>query len=292
MAASITGLPITAALTAAPSAAKEAERLQLLTLVQQFEGMLLTEMLRDVRAGDEEEEASFGLGGSQMNDMMQSEFGAALSRAGGLGMGHLLATALARQQDGGAQAVTPARLAGPSSPAAAVAPPAGARPHGAAHSAADGRLTPGVGAGLMLPAAAVTSDYGWRNDPLNGRVKFHTGTDLRLAYGTDVHAAAPGVVVAAGDRPGYGLTVLVDHGQGRETLYAHLSTIDVAPGDRVDAGQLLARSGNSGRTTGAHLHFEAREFGRPVDPELAAAAWTDRQSDTTVGDSVESGVRY
>jgi murein DD-endopeptidase MepM/ murein hydrolase activator NlpD len=224
--------------------------------------------------------------------MMQSEFGAALSRAGGLGMGNLLATALARLQDGGTQAVTPARMAAPSPLAAAVSPQAAARLHGAAHSHGDGLLTPGVGAGLRLPAAAVTSDYGWRNDPLNGQLKFHTGTDLRLAYGTDVRAAAPGVVVASGDRPGYGLTVVVDHGQGRETLYAHLSTTDVAPGDRVGGGQLIARSGSSGRTTGAHLHFEAREFGRPVDPELAAAAWTDRQSDTTVGDSVESGVRY
>lgn len=291
MAAPITGLPIAAAPTA-PAAAKEAERLQLLALVQQFEGMLLTEMLRDVRAGDEEEEASFGLGGSQMNDMMQSEFGAALSRAGGLGMGDMLATALARQQDRSAAAVTPARLSGPLPVAAAVAPQAAARLDGAAHPHDDGMLTPGVAAGLTLPAAAVTSDFGWRSDPLNGQLKFHKGTDLRLAYGTDVRAAAPGVVVAAGDRPGYGLTVVVDHGQGRETRYAHLSTIDVAPGDRVGSGQLIARSGSSGRTTGAHLHFEAREFGRPVDPKLAATAWIDRESDTTVGDSVESGLRY
>ncbi len=123
-------------------------------------------------------------------------------------------------------------------------------------------------------------------------MKFHNGTDLRVAYGSEVRAAAPGVVVAAGDRPGYGLTVIVDHGAGRETRYAHLSAIDVAPGDPVGGGQLIARSGNSGRTTGAHLHFEAREYGRPVDPELAATAWTGRKSDTGVGDSDEFGVRY
>ncbi len=268
----LTGRPAAVAPTAAP-ASKEAERLQVLTLVQQFEGMLLTEMLRDVGAGDEEEkEGSFGLGGSTMNDMMRSEFGAALSRAGGLGMGDMLAKALARQQDGGAPDVTPARLtlaaaAGTSRAAMpvapAVAPCAGEAGHG--HDVGGPTATPIDG--LTLPSAAVSSAFGWRNDPLNGALKFHNGTDLRLAYGSEVRAAAPGVVVAAGDRPGYGLTVVVDHGAGRETRYAHLSALDVAPGDPVDGGQLIARSGNSGRSTGAHLHFEAREYGRPVDPE-------------------------
>ncbi len=112
MAAPITGLPLAASPATAP-ASKEAERLQVLTLVQQFEGMLLTEMLRDVRAGDEDDEASFGFGGSAMNDMMQAEFGAALSRAGGLGMGEMLAKALARQQDGGGPEMTPAPLTAP-----------------------------------------------------------------------------------------------------------------------------------------------------------------------------------
>ncbi len=278
--------------TAPGSSAKDAERLQLITLVQQFEGMLLTEMLRDVRAGDEEEEASFGLGGSQMNDMMQSEFGAALSRAGGLGMGDMLAKALARQQDGGAPEVTPARLTAPTRLTAAVSPAAAAMLEKATAGAADGGLTPAAAPGLTLPAAAVTSEFGWRSDPLNGQLKFHKGTDLRLAYGTEVRAAAPGVVVAAGDRPGYGLTVVVDHGQGRETRYAHLSAVDVAPGDPVGGGQLIARSGNSGRTTGAHLHFEAREYGRPVDPALAAVTWNGRKSDTAVGDSDEIALRY
>ncbi|HUU35496.1 MAG TPA: peptidoglycan DD-metalloendopeptidase family protein [Vicinamibacterales bacterium] len=291
MTAPITGLP-TAAAPASTPAAKEAERLQVLALVQQFEGMLLTEMLRDVRAGDDEdEEASFGFGGSQMNDMMQSEFGAALSRAGGLGMSDMLAKALALQQDPGAREVTPAPVMGPAGLAAAISPRVAAL-LGQGAPPDDGRLTPGAAAALTLPTAAVSSDFGWRSDPLNGQLKFHKGTDLRLAYGSEVRAAAPGVVVAAGDRPGYGLTVVVDHGAGRETRYAHLSAIDVAPGDPVGGGELIARSGNSGRTTGAHLHFEAREYGRPVDPRLAAASWSDRNTDTTVGESDKSGVRY
>lgn len=280
---------------AAPgSSPKEAERLQVLTLVQQFEGMLLTEMLRDVRAGDEEEQegGSFGLGGATMNDMMQSQLGAALSQGGGLGLGDMLAKALARQQDGGAPEVTPARLTTSALAGSGVTPRVAAIVQRALDEAGDGAPTAEAGGGLAVPGAVVTSAYGWRQDPLNGQRTFHKGTDLRMAYGSDVHAAAPGVVTSAGDRPGYGLTVVVDHGDGRETRYAHLSALDVAPGDQVGGGQLIARSGNSGRTTGPHLHFEAREFGRPVDPEVAKAAWNDRKSDTAVGGSDESAPGY
>ena len=261
--------PPTALTAAAGPTPTEAERLQILTLVQQFEGMLLTEMLRDVRAGDDEEEdGSFGLGGSTMNGTMQTEFGMALSRAGGLGMADMLAAAFARRQ--------------------AAVPPA----VGDVHAHDDGVPTPLVSDSAARRSAAVTSDFGWRGDPLNGQRKFHNGMDVRMAYGTEVLAAARGVVASAGERPGYGLTVTVDHGDGRETRYAHLSAIDVSPGDPVGSGQLIARSGNSGRTTGAHLHFEAREFGRPVDPRLAAEAWTGRKTDTIVGESDDSMVRY
>lgn len=271
--------------TAAPATApapREAERRQILALVEQFEGMLLTELLRDVRAGDDEEsDGSFGLGGSTMNDLMQSEFGTALSKAGGLGMSDMLVKAFARQAETASSGVSPGGLSAAAVPPLAVA----ARPTTSAQA------TPQPAGGLALPVASVSSNFGWRADPLNGQARFHKGTDLRMAYGTEVHAAAAGVVVSAGDRPGYGLTVVVDHGDGRETRYAHLSTIDVAPGDPVAGGQPIARSGNSGRTTGPHLHFEAREYGQPVDPRLAAASWTGRKSDTGVGASDDSGVR-
>lgn len=286
---------------AGASAPREAERRQILALVEQFEGMLLTEMLRDVRAGDDEEtDGSFGLGGSAMNDMMQSQFGSALSKAGGLGMSDLLMKAFARQAEAATSGVSPGGISAAAVPPLVVASTASSA--GAARSLAGPSATlpaassatnvAGPAGGLTLPEAAVSSPFGWRADPLNGHARFHQGTDLRMAYGTEVHAAAPGVVAAAGERPGYGLTIVVDHGDGRETRYAHLSTIDVAPGDPVAGGQPIARSGNSGRTTGPHLHFEAREYGQPVDPRLAAAAWSDRKSDTSVGASDDSGVRY
>ncbi|MEZ5284192.1 MAG: M23 family metallopeptidase [Vicinamibacterales bacterium] len=80
--------------------------------------------------------------------------------------------------------------------------------------------------------------------------RFHAGLDLRAATGQDVHAATDGVVTFAGEQSGYGLVVVVSHGSGLETRYAHLSSADVAEGDRVDAGAVIARSGNSGRSTG------------------------------------------
>lgn len=270
----------------APTSAADAERMQVLALVEQFEGMLLSEMLRDVRAGDEEDGEGFGLGASTMTDTMQGEFGLALSRAGGLGLGGLLAKALLRRAHTDA-AVDAAVATGAVAPVArqALDVPTTHAPAGEHHEhshAADAGPASVVAAGVP-----VSSPFGWRSDPFTGRATFHKGVDLAAAYGTDVRAFDGGVVKSAGERPGYGLTVVVDHGEGRETLYAHLSSMAVAPGDAVAAGQPIARSGNSGRATGAHLHFEAREYGRPVDGRQLAARWNGRAPDTSVGGSDE-----
>jgi len=120
------------------------------------------------------------------------------------------------------------------------------------------------GSSATLPGP-VTSRFGWRADPFTGRAQFHAGTDIRLAYGHEVQAVAPGRVASVGERSGYGLTVVIDHGRGLETRYAHLSQASVKAGDVVDSGQVVARSGNSGRSTGPHLHLEARQNGRAVE---------------------------
>jgi murein DD-endopeptidase MepM/ murein hydrolase activator NlpD len=258
----------------------QAERLQVLALVEQFEGMLLTEMLRDIRAGDEED-GGFGLGSSTMTDVMQGEFGLALSRAGGLGLGGMLARALDRGHgiEGGQSPFKPGPDWGlsPAVPSAALPSP------GFDRAAEHRPMAPSDPVDVVGGGVPVTSEFGWRRDPFTGQTRFHRGVDLAMAYGSEVRSFGPGVVASAGDRQGYGLTVVVDHGDGRETLYAHLSSIDVSPGQSVEAGQRLARSGNSGRATGAHLHFEAREFGRAVDVERLAAARSGRPADTGVG---------
>jgi murein DD-endopeptidase MepM/ murein hydrolase activator NlpD len=101
---------------------------------------------------------------------------------------------------------------------------------------------------------------------VSGARKFHAGVDIAVAYGREVKSAADGVVSFAGTQGGYGHTVVVDHGGGRQTRYAHLSEPLVRQGDRVAEGQVVGKSGNSGRSTGPHLHFEMLVNGRAVDP--------------------------
>lgn len=112
----------------------------------------------------------------------------------------------------------------------------------------------------------VTSPFGPRMDPFFGRPALHTGIDLRQDYGAPVHATAAGTVSIAGSEGGYGNMVEVDHGNGLSTRYAHLSSINVRPGQKVEIGTVLGHIGETGRATGPHLHYETRINGEPVDP--------------------------
>ena len=112
----------------------------------------------------------------------------------------------------------------------------------------------------------ITSNYGTRKDPFTGKPKKHRGIDFAGKIGTELMAVAPGRVVSAGERVGYGTTVEIDHGLGFTTLYAHLSQILVSRGDWVRPGTVLEKSGSSGRSTGPHLHYEIRYKGAPFDP--------------------------
>lgn len=111
-----------------------------------------------------------------------------------------------------------------------------------------------------------SSSYGWRIDPFTGKEAFHEGLDFTAEVGTPIYAAASGIVTAAEQTPDYGKIVKIDHGSGIETRYAHTSLMLVKVGDRVEKGQLIAQVGNTGRSTGAHLHFEVRLNGAALDP--------------------------
>jgi lysostaphin len=120
----------------------------------------------------------------------------------------------------------------------------------------------------MLPVNAPfnASGYGWRIDPFTGQQTMHEGVDFITDVGTPVVAAAGGVVQFAGFHPQYGLMVDIDHGSELLTRYAHLSKLLVKEGDIVQRGRRIALSGNTGRSTGPHLHFEVRFRGTPQDP--------------------------
>lgn len=112
----------------------------------------------------------------------------------------------------------------------------------------------------------ISSGFGPRADPFTGARSHHFGVDFDANIGDPVKAAADGIVSFAGWKQGYGHTVVLDHGDGYQTLYAHNQRNLVQEGDVVRAGQQLAKVGSSGRSTGSHLHFEVHVNGRPVNP--------------------------
>ncbi|CAG0973912.1 Murein DD-endopeptidase MepM [Methylophilaceae bacterium] len=111
-----------------------------------------------------------------------------------------------------------------------------------------------------------SSSFGWRVDPFSGNSAFHEGLDFTASTGTPIFAAAGGVVTTAEHMIDYGKIVKINHGSGLETRYAHASEILVRVGEVVKKGQLIARVGSTGRSTGPHLHFEVRRDGAPLDP--------------------------
>jgi murein DD-endopeptidase MepM/ murein hydrolase activator NlpD len=110
----------------------------------------------------------------------------------------------------------------------------------------------------------VTAGFGQRMDPFTGEAAFHTGIDIASPLGTAVRAAADGIVFQAGPEEGYGNEVLVDHGFGVTTKYAHLGTLRVVAGEKISQDQIIGTVGMTGRTTGPHLHYEVLVRNTPV----------------------------
>lgn len=122
-------------------------------------------------------------------------------------------------------------------------------------------------AGRPIAHGWLSSHYGKRIDPFDGHVAWHGGVDFAGKMGADIMAVASGVVVWSGDRYGYGRLVEINHGNGYSTRYAHNSEVEVKIGDVVKKGQIIAKMGSSGRSTGPHVHFEVLHNGHTVDPQ-------------------------
>ncbi len=113
----------------------------------------------------------------------------------------------------------------------------------------------------------LTSSYGYRNDPFTKKRTAHHGIDMAGRVGTDIHCTGAGIVAyARTNRYGYGKEVVVDHGFGYTSIYAHLDNILVEKGQKIDRGEVLGTLGSTGRSTGPHLHYEIRKDNRPVNP--------------------------
>jgi murein DD-endopeptidase len=146
-------------------------------------------------------------------------------------------------------------------------------PPGAAGSvaSASSALMLGTAYGLgwpVAPGTRVSSAFGWRTHPLLGRGQLHTGVDLSVPQGTVVKVVAAGTVMRASEDAVNGRVVSIDHGHGVLTAYCHNSRLLVATGQRVGAGEPIAESGSTGRSTGPHLHYQLELSRKPVDPFL------------------------
>jgi len=111
------------------------------------------------------------------------------------------------------------------------------------------------------------SKFGMRRHPIQGTMKLHAGLDYPADIGTPVKATKAGKVTYAGTKGGYGLTVVIDHGGGYESLYAHLSEMTTSVGKEINQADVIGKVGSTGNSTGPHLHFEIIENGKPKDPE-------------------------
>jgi murein DD-endopeptidase MepM/ murein hydrolase activator NlpD len=235
----------------------QGDRAKLKQLAAQFESTLLVQMLRGMRESgkwDDEESSSDGLDASALFETIDAELANHLSATKGLGLAQQLQQSLEKLVP--AESKTEIGLDLPPAIAMPAAPDSKSATVAEASTAPKFNVAPG----------SVTSEFGWRRDPFTGHAKFHRGIDVKAVYGQDVNAAGSGRVVFSGEQRGYGTTVVVEHGDGVRTRYAHLSAALVQDGDQVTSGQAIGRAGHSGRATGTHLHFEVTANGRAVNP--------------------------
>ncbi|WP_427338915.1 peptidoglycan DD-metalloendopeptidase family protein [Caloranaerobacter sp. DY30410] len=120
---------------------------------------------------------------------------------------------------------------------------------------------------LMPAKGKITSGYGYRRNPFGKGREFHKGLDIANKPGTKIRAAGSGVVTFAGYYGGYGKVIIISHGYGYQSIYGHNKKLLVKVGQHVKKGEVIAEMGNTGRSTGPHLHFEIRYYGKPVNPK-------------------------
>lgn len=113
----------------------------------------------------------------------------------------------------------------------------------------------------------ISSGFGWRSDPFSGEQKFHGGIDIAAPSGREIYPINNGRVIFSGLTPGYGNTVVIDHGDGYISKYGHNLTNLVSVGDEVESDQVIALVGNTGKSTGPHLHFEVQHQGKKINPQ-------------------------
>lgn len=241
---------------------------------KQLEAFFLRRMLAEMRSSQTDGLFSGGYAGKMFQDMLDEAIADQMSESGDIGVAKLMERdfggALSKGQ-GDAQPVSLTRP--PSEQVASVRRATQAYRVSRAQpiedaDVEDARWNRAASSLRTLPVdAPQSSDFGRRIHPVTGERSFHEGVDLAAPLGSAVKASAPGVVVRAERAGSYGNLVVVDHGGGLETRYAHLQDISVDVGTQLATGEVLGSVGATGRATGPHLHFEVRRGGKAVDPE-------------------------
>jgi murein DD-endopeptidase MepM/ murein hydrolase activator NlpD len=242
-----------------------AQQSQLKKVAQEFEAIFIAQMLKVMRETIEESGLMNGGFGKEIYmDMFDQEVALSMARRGALGISDLLirnlSSAKTSDENKSSQPPAPGPLPTLQTPPQASPENPGASANGAEPEISD----------LQLPVRApVSSAFGLRRDPFSHRARFHKGLDLAAPAGTKVTAALPGTVVFAGYKNGYGNTVMIQHSGGLQTRYAHLGSIHVKAGDVLDVQSTLGTVGDTGKSTGPHLHFEVIRMGQAVNPLLS-----------------------
>jgi len=240
---------------------------ELRKVAQEFEAIFIAHLLKVMRETIEESGLmDGGFGKSIYTEMFDQEVSLNMARHGALGISDLLYRNLS--------AVTASdELESAKPPANTPVPTPQAFPQPSPGDSGAPSESENEVSDLQLPVrAAVSSAFGMRRDPFSHQARFHRGLDLAAPEGMKVVAALPGTVISAGYENGYGNTVLMQHDRGIQTRYGHLGSIAVKAGDVVSSQGTLGTVGDTGKSTGPHLHFEVIRMGRPINPILSSTS--------------------
>ena len=246
------------------SAASGQNKEELKKVAHEFESLFVSYLLKVMRETIEESESGEGgYGKTIYTELFDEEMSKSIASQGIFGIADILIKRLSSESPvslGPAGEPKAEKLPTPVQPQPVPQPPVPESKLDAEPEISD----------IHLPVRApVSSSFGMRKDPFTRQLHFHKGMDLAAPEGTEVQAACKGEVVFAGFKSGYGNTVIVQRPGGLETTYAHLGAMYVRKGDTIAAEQVLGLVGNTGHSTGPHLHFEVSRWGEPMDPRAA-----------------------
>lgn len=214
---------------------------------RKLEAYFLRRMLAEVRMQSDDPLLGGGVGGSVFREMLDEALSDTMAEAGGFGIASVISAQLGGDRPRAIDAV------------GAVGASGALDSYRAGHGA-------GTLSAMPVDGHRITSGFGMRTGPISGKPGMHHGVDIPLAAGSPIRAAGSGTVVRAESLPVLGNTVVIDHGDGLQTRYAHMSDMSVQPGQTLEAGDPIGAVGSTGQSAGPHLHFEVRRDGKAVDP--------------------------